>query len=267
MNNKFLARYALISRGIVIFLGLIALWWGGTWLFSLPSYMLPTPPKVVEALWNGRSYLWKHTLITMVEICLGLFFGLLFGVLFALAMMFSPILQRWLMPVLVISQAIPVFALAPLLVLWLGFGLWSKVVATTLVIFFPITASFFDGLRRTETGWLELAQTMGASPYSQLRHVRLIAALPAFGSGLRVAAVIAPIGAIIGEWVGAAGGLGYVMLNANARTQTAVCFAALFILSIMAVVLWQLVDVFLKHVLYWVPDSERKNQLPESNRS
>ncbi|WP_334174056.1 ABC transporter permease subunit, partial [Pseudoxanthobacter sp.] len=141
-------------------------------------------------------------------------------------------------------------------VLWLGFGTASKVFMAVLVIFFPVVTAFFDGLRRTETGWLELARTMRAGSWAELRHVRLMAALPAFGSGLRVAAVVAPIGAVVGEWVGAAGGLGYVMLNANARVQTEVCFAALFILSLMAVLLWKAVDMLLSRLLYWVPNSD-----------
>jgi putative hydroxymethylpyrimidine transport system permease protein len=255
MIDAFYSKFVTGGRGLVIFVGLILIWWASAVVFRLPHYMLPTPPQVAQALWDGRGYLFEHTLITAWEIILGLFFGLLFGALLALAMVFSPTLQRWLMPVLVVSQAIPIFALAPLLVLWFGFGMSSKVIAATLVIFFPVAASFYDGLRRTETGWMELAQTMRASPYAQLRHVRLVAALPAFGSGLRVAAAVAPIGAVIGEWVGSSGGLGYVMLNANARMQTAVCFAALFVLSLMAVALWQLVDVFLKRLLYWVPDA------------
>jgi putative hydroxymethylpyrimidine transport system permease protein len=257
MIDAFYSKFITGGRGLIIFVGLILIWWAAAVFFQIPPYMLPTPPLVAEALWDGRDYLFEHTLITAWEIILGLFFGLLFGALLALAMVFSPTLQRWLMPVLVVSQAIPIFALAPLLVLWFGFGLSSKVIAATLVIFFPVAASFYDGLRRTETGWMELAQTMRASPYAQLRHIRLVAALPAFGSGLRVAAAVAPIGAVIGEWVGSAGGLGYVMLNANARMQTAVCFAALFVLSIMAVALWQLVDVFLKRLLYWVPDANQ----------
>jgi putative hydroxymethylpyrimidine transport system permease protein len=256
MIDAFFARFIAGGRGLVIFVGLILIWWAGAVIFNVPSYMLPTPPVVAKALWEGRSYLFENTLITAWEIVLGLFFGLLFGALLALTMVFSPALQRWLMPVLVVSQAIPIFALAPLLVLWFGFGISSKVIAATLVIFFPVAASFYDGLRRTETGWMELAKTMRASPYAQLRHIRLVAALPAFGSGLRVAAAVAPIGAVIGEWVGSAGGLGYVMLNANARMQTAVCFAALFILSLMAVALWQLVDAFLRRLLYWVPDAQ-----------
>lgn len=257
MKKKLNTHLLAGARGLTVFIGLILIWWAIAVIFDLPPYMLPTPPVVVVALWNGRGYLFENTLITLSEIFLGLFFGLLFGAMLALAMVFSKTLQRWLMPVLVVSQSIPIFALAPLLVLWFGFGLSSKVVAAVLVIFFPVAASFYDGLRRTEIGWLDLAKTMGASPYAQLRHVRLVAALPAFGSGLRVAAAVAPIGAVIGEWVGSAGGLGYVMLNANARMQTPVCFAALFVLSIVAVALWQIVDVVTRRVLYWVPDSEQ----------
>lgn len=255
MTGKFFEHFIKGGRGFVIFLGLLLIWWAVTIVFAVPRYMLPSPPMVAEALWQGKAYLLEHTLITASEIVLGLLFGLLLGALLALSMVFSPRLQRWMMPVLVVSQAIPVFALAPLLVLWLGFGMTSKVVMAVLVIFFPVAASFYDGLRRTEPGWVELARTMRASPYAQLRHVRLVAALPAFGSGLRVAAAVAPIGAVIGEWVGSAGGLGYVMLNANARMQTDVCFAALFVLALMAVFLWQLVDIVLRRVLYWVPDA------------
>lgn len=241
-------------RPFIIFAGLLLIWYAVT-LSGIPNYLLPTPATVAETLWTGREYLGHHFLITLSEIALGLLCGLLLGMILALIMMFSPRLQQWLMPVLIVSQAIPVFALAPLLVLWLGFGMASKIVMATLIIFFPVTASFFDGLRRTEPGWLELAKTMDASGLSELRHVRLMAALPSFGSGLKVAAAVAPIGAIIGEWVGSSSGLGYVMLNANARVQTEVCFAALFLLALMAVVLVQLVDFSVRKLLYWMPDS------------
>ena len=155
------------------------------------------------------------------------------------------------MPILVISQAIPVFALAPVLVLWLGYGLASKVAMATLIIYFPVTAAFFDGLRRTEPGWLDLARTMGGGRMSILRHVQVPAALPALSSGIRVATAVAPIGAIVGEWVGSSAGLGYLMLQANARMQVDVMFAALFILAIFAVSLYTAVDAGLRRALPW----------------
>lgn len=243
------------ARPIVTILVFLGAWWVVAQFTDVPSFMLPNPQSVAVALWTQRGLLFWNTLTTLAEILLGLFFGTLLGAVSALGIVFSPVLQRWLMPVLVLSQAIPVFALAPLLVLWFGFGMESKVIMAVLIIYFPVAANFADGLRRTESGWLDLGRTMGASPYAIMRHVRLPAALPAFASGLRVATAIAPIGAVIGEWVGASSGLGYVMINANARIQTDVMFAALFILAVVAIALYVLVDHLLRRLLYWSPES------------
>jgi putative hydroxymethylpyrimidine transport system permease protein len=242
-------------RPLVTLAGLVGVWWLLQWLTGIPAYLLPDPPSVAEALWHQRSLLAWSTLTTLTETVLGLMIGTLLGSVCALGMVFSPLMRRWLMPLLLVSQAIPVFALAPLLVLWFGFGMASKVVMAVLIIFFPVTAAFSDGLRRTDIGWLDLARTMNASPAAILRHVRLPAALPAFGSGLRVATAIAPIGAVVGEWVGASAGLGYVMLNANARIETDVMFAALLVLAAMAILLWVLVDRVLRRLLFWAPDT------------
>jgi putative hydroxymethylpyrimidine transport system permease protein len=242
----------LITLGVFLLL-----WWAITQFTPVPLYMLPTPQSVAAALWNQRGYLFDNLLVTLAEILLGLLFGTVFGVGAALAMAAWRPVQRWVMPILVISQAVPFFALAPLLVLWFGFGMASKIVMTILVIFFPITAGLADGLRQTEPGWLDLAATMNATPGRVLWQLRLPAALPAFASGLRVATALAPIGAIIGEWVGASSGLGYVMINANARIETDVMFAALFLLCAVAVLLFTAVDRTLKKLLYWVPDTQR----------
>jgi len=227
-------------RPLMTVLVFLAVWWAVVRFGSVPVFMLPDPFSVAGALWAQRDLLFWNTLTTLTEILLGLFFGTLLGALAALGIVFSAVLQRWLMPVLVLSQAIPVFALAPLLVLWFGFGTESKVLMAVLVIFFPVTANFADGLRRTEPGWLDLARTMNASPFAMMRHVRVPAALPAFASGLRVATAVAPIGAIIGEWVGASSGLGFV---------------ALAVLSALAIGLYVLVDWALRRALYWVTDS------------
>jgi putative hydroxymethylpyrimidine transport system permease protein len=248
-------RLAPALRPLVTLAGLVGAWWLLSWWSAIPAYLLPDPPAVAAALWRQRDLLAWSTLTTLTETVLGLVIGTALGSVCALGMVLSPALQRWLMPLLLVSQAIPVFALAPLLVLWFGFGISSKVVMAVLVIFFPVTAAFSDGLRRTDAGWLDLARTMNASPSALLQHVRLPAALPAFGSGLRVATATAPIGAVVGEWVGASAGLGYVMLNANARIETDVMFAALLVLAAMAISLWVLVDRILKHLLFWAPDT------------
>jgi putative hydroxymethylpyrimidine transport system permease protein len=159
-------RVQALSRPLVTLAGLLLAWWCITRFTGIPAFMLPDPGAVARAMVAQAPLLFWSTLTTLLEIVLGLLIGTLLGGGLALAMVFSRGLQRWLMPILLLSQAIPVFALAPLLVLWFGFGISSKVVMAVLVIFFPITASFFDGLRRADIGWLDLARTMNASPWA-----------------------------------------------------------------------------------------------------
>lgn len=244
-------KLAMFFHGLIVFVGTLVLWWVITIVFDFKRYILPSPLVVAQSLWEGRVYLFNNTLITIFEIMLGFILGIAAGMTLALLLMLSKTLQKWLLPVLIVSQSIPVFALAPILVVWFGYGILSKIIAAILVIFFPVTTAFFDGLQRTNQGYLDLAQTMGASSLSKLIHIRLLAALPSLGSGIRVAAAIAPIGAIIGEWVGSSGGLGYIMLNANARLQTPICFAAIFILSLIAMSLWCITNILLKYIIYW----------------
>ena len=238
-------------RPLIIIATLGLLWQIIVWISGAPVYILPGPMRVIEA-WLARPELFlKHGAITAIEIILGLILGFLLGGTSALSMIYFKPLYRWLMPVLVISQAIPVFALAPVLVLWLGYGMASKIAMATMIIYFPVTAAFFDGLKRTDPGWLDLAHTMNANPLSIIRHVRIPSALPALASGLRVAAAVAPIGAIVGEWVGSSEGLGYLMLYANARLQIDVLFAALLTLAVLAITLYFTIDKLAKVFIPW----------------
>jgi putative hydroxymethylpyrimidine transport system permease protein len=238
-------------RPLVTCLGLIALWWAIQAGLAVPDYLLPSPLSVARAFWSQRFTLIQAMGTTAVETVLGLLLGTLLGVVSALLIAASAVLARWLRPVLLLSQAVPAFALAPLLVLWLGFGIASKVVMAALVIFFPIMSAFYDGLARVPAGWLDTARGMGAPASRVLLLVRVPAALPALGSGLRVAACWAPVGAVIGEWVGASSGLGYVMLNANARVRTDLTFAALVLLSVLTIGLWWAVDRAVTRLLFW----------------
>jgi putative hydroxymethylpyrimidine transport system permease protein len=244
-------------RPLLVLAGLLLLWQGFVWLADVPRFMLPPPWLVARTLVGQAPLLADHAAITLVEILLGLLGGVLIGSISALAMALLPPLQPWLLPLLVLGQTIPVFALAPLLVLWFGYGLASKVAMAILIIYFPVAAALFDGLRRTAPGWLDLARTMGASRLRTLLQVRLPAALPAFGSGLRIATAVAPIGAVVGEWVGSSGGLGYLMLHANARLQIDMMFAALFVLMAMALALYVLVDRGLARLMPWAPQTLR----------
>jgi putative hydroxymethylpyrimidine transport system permease protein len=248
-----------LLRGAAVAVGLVLAWQGLVSGLALPPYLLPGPLAVADAWRTHSDTLFRHALQTLAEILLGLGLGGTLGVASALAMAYFRPARRWLLPVLVISQAMPVFALAPLLVLWLGYGIGSKVAMATLIIFFPVAAAFSDGLRRTDPGWLDLARTMNAGRWAVLRHVRIPAALPALASGLRVAAAVAPIGAVVGEWVGSSAGLGFLMLHANARMQVDLLFAALITLAALALALFFAVDALLRRALPWQPDSHPAN--------
>lgn len=206
-------------------------------LTGLPSFILPGPEQVARTWWAHRALISEHSWVTAQEVLIGLGLGTVLGVMTALHLASSRVARVLVHPVLVFTQSLPVFALAPILTLWLGYGLWSKVAMAVVIIYFPVTAAFFDGLMRTPQGYLDLAQNMQARRVRSMWHIRLPAALPSLASGVRLAAVYAPIGAVIGEWVGASRGLGYLMLLANGRAKTDLMFAAMLTLGVFSVLL------------------------------
>ncbi|WP_350334377.1 ABC transporter permease [Coralliovum pocilloporae] len=218
----------------------ITVWQAIVSLTDLPRFILPGPLLVAETWWFHREVIAEHTLITAIEVLIGLALGALLGIVTAIQLATSKAARLLVRPILVFTQALPVFALAPILTLWLGYGLWSKVAMAVLIIYFPVTSSFFDGLMRTPQGYLDLARTMQASPRAVLLHIRIPAALPSLASGLKLAAVYAPIGAVIGEWVGASKGLGYLMLLANGRAKTDLMFAAMLTLGVFSILLYEI---------------------------
>lgn len=235
----------------VVCLFLLLIWQSAIWIFDPPAYLFPSPLAVYEAFANNPEYLFSNMFITLKEMVLGFIVGSIAGVLIALLLSQFAILDRYLMPLVVVTQTLPVFAIAPLLVIWFGFGIGSKIVMASLIIFFPVTSAFYDGLKSTSPTWLDLAQSWRMSKFQTLVHFRIPAALPSLMTGLKVAATIAPIGAVVGEWAGAAGGLGFVMLQANARTQTAVVFASLVLLGISAWTLRWIVVQIADHFVWW----------------
>ncbi|MGR3481943.1 ABC transporter permease [Salipiger marinus] len=220
----------------------LALWQGAVTLLAMPPFILPNPLRVAGTLWTSRALLADHAMVTLTEVLAGLALGAGLGWISAVGLALSPGAARLLRPLLVFSQAVPVFALAPILTLWFGYGMGSKIAMTLLIIYFPVTSAFFDALMRPPAGWEAMARVMGGSPARILWHIRIPAALPGFLSGLRLAAVYAPIGAVLGEWVGASRGLGYLMLLANGRAKTDLMFAALLVLAVLTLALHRAVD-------------------------
>ncbi|MEL6947252.1 MAG: ABC transporter permease [Pseudomonadota bacterium] len=235
----------------------LCVWTLAVLVFAPPPFIFPGPWRVAEALWEQRSMLASNAAITLTEILLGLLFGTLLGVATALLANASPFARRNIMPLVSASQALPVFAIAPMLILWFGLGMGSKIAMATIIIYFPVASAFSDGLQRTDRSFVDLARLYGATRFQTLWKVRLPAALPAFASGLRVATTVAPIGAIVGEWVGASGGIGYVINQANARMQTDTVFAGLVVLVAMVLVLRLIVDTVLDRLIFWMPETDR----------
>jgi putative hydroxymethylpyrimidine transport system permease protein len=240
-------------RPLLTALGLIAAWEALVWLTGVPPYILPPPSRIAVVLIERFDLLIEQAAWTAAEMALGLLLGLVLGAALAIVFAASAGWRRWALPLVIVSQAVPVIAVAPLLVLWLGYGMASKVAMAALVIFFPVVSSLYDGLRRTDPGWLELARTMNASPRAVLLQIRLPAALPAFASGARIAAAVAPIGAVIGEWVGASAGLGFLMTQSLARGQTPLAFAALTILCLLGLALYYATDRAARRLVPWQP--------------
>lgn len=221
-------------RAALVFGFALMLWQGVVWLTQVPRFILPGPGRVAMALWDNAPLLWEHTRFTAMNLLVGLTAGVALGVVTALNLALSPGTRLLLRPLLIFAQAVPVFALAPILTLWLGYGAASKIVIVMLVIYFPVTSAFFDGLMRLPAPLADLAQMTRATPLRRLFLLQVPQAFPALVSGVRLAIVYAPFAAIIGEWVGASRGLGHLMLLANGRGQTDLMFAALLILAAMS---------------------------------
>ena len=242
-------------RALLVAVGLVVIWQAVVLIFAPPPFMLPGPMRVLAALGENPD-LWRvHAVTTLTETILGLVIGTACGIMLALTLSFLPVTRPLLLPVMVVSQAIPVFAIAPLLVLWFGFGLASKIVMATIAIFFPVASAFYDGLTRTDPHLIDVGRLHGASRAQEVRLLRAPSALPSLITGIRLAAVYAPVGALFGEWVGASSGLGYAMLHANGRAQTDVVFAALILLAAMSVLLRAAVDLLTRNLTPWAPET------------
>ncbi len=240
-----------MKRTILVIVSIVVVWELIIILFSIPNYFLPPPYSVAISIYNNFGLLIHQTIPTLEEILLGLFFGVFFGIAAAMTMiMFRPI-RYWMGPVLVLSQAIPIFVFAPLIVIWLGYGISSKVVITLLSLFFPVTSYFFDGLTRTNQDWIDLAHTMNSDNLHTVYYIRIPAALPSLASGIKVAAAWAPMAALVGEWVGASKGLGYLMIQANSSMDLNLMFGALIFLIIISLAIYYAINYALDKLIPW----------------
>ncbi len=233
-------------------------------LSGLSSFILPSPLQVLQAGWRTRHLLGQAITTTMVETILGLAIALVLGVALAAAMDMVGFLRRALYPILVASQTVQILAIAPLLIIWFGFGLLPKVIIVVLVTFFPLAVSTADGLASADPDQVALLNAMGAARRQVWRMVRLPAALPSFFSGLRIAVTYSVVGATIGEWVGGSAGLGLYMLRSKNALATDQVFVAIVITTALSIGLFALVYLIERALLPWYYTTQRVEQWEET---
>ena len=238
-------------RPVAFVLLLVALWWVATSSSAVPPYILPSPQDTWSAFTTNASYLAMHTRVTALETVLGFVIAFLLGEAVAIIMVYSSAVEKTMYPIILFAQVIPKIAIAPLFVVWLGFGMEPKIWVAVLMAFFPIVISGMAGLRSVDPEILELTSTMGANPVKTFMKVRFPASLPQLLSGLKVAATLAVTGAVVGEFVGANEGLGYVILQANGNIDTAMLFAALFIMSALGILLFAVIQIAEWFLIPW----------------
>lgn len=235
-------------------------WWAVTAAEVFPAYLVPTPGDVANELVTEQEMLARHTWVTTYETVAGFVLAAVIGLLAAVLIVYSPTLEKALYPLILFAQVIPKIAIAPILVVWFGFGPMPKVILAVLIAFFPIVVAGVAGLRSTDPELLDLSATMGASRWKTFRKIRFPNALPHLMSGLKVAVTLAVVGAVVGEFVGADEGLGYVLLLASGNLNSSLLFADLILMSALGVVLFVLVEAAEALLIPW--HASRRQGIP-----
>ncbi len=245
---------ALIAAGL-----LFGAWWLYVDLSGIRPAVLPSPDRVFREGWEFRDLLWKNTKPTLQETAIGFSVSLAVSTTFAVLIDFSMLVRRALYPVLVATQTVPLIVLAPLMIIWFGFGLTPKIILVALITFFPITVGWVDGFASSEREASNLLQSMGASRWQIFRKVRLPSALPSFFSGLRIAIVYSVIGAIFAEYAGARNGLGIFILQQQSAFRVDLVIAAVFVIIAVSVFLFTLTYLVQRLTIPWYFATRRAN--------
>jgi len=262
MLNRFqgwIARY----WGTVLLLSTFFLFWEiGVRLTHTPYYILPAPSRIFHVFFTRLPLLLAHTGVTAVEIAVGMILAACGGFALALLLFYSPSLKRAIYPLVIASQMIPVFAIAPLLILWFGYGIWPKVTVAALIAFFPIVINTVDGLKSVPEETIDLLNSLRATERQIFLVARFPAALPSLFSGLKIGVTLSVVGATIGEWIGAKAGLGYLMIQSNALLRIDLVFAAILALSLLGLLLFGALRIMEERLLRWRRPREKRAPLP-----
>jgi NitT/TauT family transport system permease protein len=240
-----------IIEPVIFFAALLVLWEVLVEIIQVPSFILPPPRDLWTAFIEKLPILGNHSMITFIEAVGGFTFSIVLGVTFAIAVVYSRHLQNTIYPLIVILYAMPKSAFAPLMVIWVGYGLMSKIAIAFLVAFFPIVVNTVVGLKEVEPELLELARINRGSQFDIFRKIRLPNSIPFMFAGIKVAIVLSVTGAIVAEFVAANAGLGYLVLQANYSLDTAFALVVLLILAVLSLGLFWLVELVQRKIAPW----------------
>ena len=236
---------------LLIIVAILGVWEGYVRIFDVQKWLLPAPSLVASTIGDSADMLLRHTLVTLKEVVIGFALALAGGVLLAAGIALSRTVARAIYPFVIASQTIPVIVIAPLLLVWIGYGLTPKIIVVALIAFFPIVVNTVDGLRSVDPDAVNLMRTLGANRWQIFLKIQVPSAMPFLFSGTKVAITVSVIGAVIGEWVGSSEGLGYLMIRSKPQFLTERVFAAIAILSAMGIGLFILVGVIEKLAIPW----------------
>jgi NitT/TauT family transport system permease protein len=240
-----------LARPLILIAAIFVLWDVVIRIFKIPPYLIPAPWDVAKMLVAEWPRLWRESLFTGYATLGGFGLSILFGIPIAMLIAYSRLVESYVYPLLVFSQSVPKIAIAPLFVVWFGFGIFPKVISAFLLGFFPVVVATVMGFKSMETEMIDLARSMRASRLQMFLKFSLPQALPSIFSGLKVSATLAVVGAVVGEFVGSNSGIGYVLQIANGNFDLPLMFAALFVLSMMGVILFAIVDLAEKMMIPW----------------
>lgn len=246
------SRDAVMLPVLTLF-GLVVLWELATIAFQIPGWLLPAPTAIAVSMGEWTGELWRHSLVTLYETLVGFALSIVIAVPLAVAVVYSRVLQNTIYPILLAFQSVPKVAIAPLLVLWVGFGELPKILVVFLVCFFPIVVATASGLTAVPPALMDLIRSLSASQYQTFVKIRFPTAMPHVFVGLKIAITFAVIGAVIGEFVGSEAGLGYLILVSTSQSQTPLAFAALVLLTVMSIVLYYAIEWLERIVVPWAP--------------
>ena len=242
--------YELIFQ-LACVLCFLIIWEVAVYFFRVPKYILPAPSIILKSLWNSRQLIWFHSGRTLIEAVLGLFTGAIAGIIAAVIMDSFSWGRKIILPIALISQSVPFIALTPLLVIWFGYGISSKIIIVALVCFFPVCINLYQSLSFIEGKYMRLLNSLNAGSWQSIKMVKIPGSMPGLYSGLRIAGAYAFLTAVISEWIGSDRGLGIVLIRSSKSYLTERVFAVIIVISVLTILLIKLIDSGAARTIPW----------------